>query len=251
MRTCPKASRAEADSLRYPRQRTCPEDVWKIGCGCCMWWSRWIVAGLNAWSVTWSWNSRGRVIWSKSFACSPLGRLPDELRDAGIHVIAAAKGKGPDLSVMMALRAASRRAMHQIVHTHNPVANYYSCAAEFTSWRSLPIVNTRHNMGASNPNDRREKLFRVSMARTAKVAMVSPQVRKRFIDNNVVAAAKAAVVMNGIPLQRYVQARCTNEAAGACPAWHRRGRLRDRFGGAPGDGQEPRAASQRRGSIVL
>ena len=134
------------------------------------------------------------------------GAFANELRDAGIHVIAAAKGKGPDLSVMMALRAASRRAMHQIVHTHNPVANYYSCAAEFTSWRSLPIVNTRHNMGASNPNDRREKLFRVSMARTAKVAMVSPQVRKRFIDNNVVAAAKAAVVMNGIPLQRYVQA---------------------------------------------
>ena len=134
------------------------------------------------------------------------GAFASELRDAGIHVIAAAKGKGPDLSVLMALRAASRRARHQIVHTHNPVANYYSCAAELTSWRSLPIVNTRHNMGASNPDDRREKLFRISMARTAKVAMVSPQVCKRFIDNNVVAAAKAAVVMNGIPLQRYVQA---------------------------------------------
>jgi glycosyltransferase involved in cell wall biosynthesis len=130
----------------------------------------------------------------------------DELTGAGIPVIAANKQPGLDLSVLRTLRAASRRAGHQIVHTHNPVANYYACIAELTSWRSLPIVNTRHNMGASDPNDRREKLFRLSVARTSTVAMVSPQVSERFIKAGIVPAKKAAVVMNGIPLGRYVRA---------------------------------------------
>jgi glycosyltransferase involved in cell wall biosynthesis len=141
------------------------------------------------------------------------GAFAAELQDAGIRVVSANKRSGPDLSVLMALRDASRSARHQVVHTHNPVANYYTCAAELTSWRRLPIVNTRHNMGASDPNDRREKLFRLSVARTAKVAMVSPQVSQRFIDQGIVPAAKAAVVMNGIPLQRYVRSNASTRAS--------------------------------------
>ena len=141
------------------------------------------------------------------------GAFAAELQDAGIAVIAGNKRSGPDLSVLMALRGAARRAKHQVLHTHNPVANYYTCAAEITSWRRLPIVNTRHNMGASDPNDRREKLFRLSVARTAMVAMVSPQVSQRFIERGIVPAAKAAVVMNGIPLQRYVQSNPSTRAA--------------------------------------
>jgi glycosyltransferase involved in cell wall biosynthesis len=138
------------------------------------------------------------------------GAFASELTGSGIRVIAAAKTKGLDLSALRALRAASRSGQHQVVHTHNPVANYYTCAAELTSWRRLPIVNTRHNMGASNPNDRREKLFRLSVARTARVAMVSPQVSRRFISNGVVPERKAAVVMNGIPLDRYPLAGAAN-----------------------------------------
>lgn len=134
------------------------------------------------------------------------GAFASELTASGIRVIAAAKTKGLDLAVLRELRAATRSGRHHVVHTHNPVANYYTCAAELTSWRRLPIVNTRHNMGASNPDDRREKLFRLSVARTAKVAMVSPQVSRRFIANGVVPARKAAVVMNGIPLDRYLLA---------------------------------------------
>ena len=141
------------------------------------------------------------------------GAFGAELREAGVSVIAGNKRAGLDLSVLLALREATRRGGHQMVHTHNPVANYYTCAAELTSWRRLPIVNTRHNMGASNATDRREKLFRLSVARTAKVAMVSPQVSQRFIENGIVPAAKATVVMNGIPLHRYVQANPSTRAA--------------------------------------
>lgn len=141
------------------------------------------------------------------------GAFAAELEDAGIRVVAGNKRTGPDLAILFALRDTSRRSGNEVVHTHNPVANYYACAAELTSWHYRPIVNTRHNMGARNPNDRREKLFRLSVARTGKVAMVSPQVSKRFIDDGIVPAVKAVVVMNGIPLRRYVQANPSTRAA--------------------------------------
>jgi glycosyltransferase involved in cell wall biosynthesis len=141
------------------------------------------------------------------------GAFAPELRDAGINVSSAGKTRGPDLATLLALRAAVRRSGARVIHTHNPVANYYSCAAELTSWRRLPIVNTRHNMGASNPKDRREKLFRISLARTAKVAMVSPQVSGRFVNEGIVSANKAEVVMNGIPLDRYVVAQASSRGA--------------------------------------
>ena len=141
------------------------------------------------------------------------GAFAAELDDAGIGVIAAGKTRGPSLSVLAALRAVVRRSGHQIVHTHNPVANYYACAAELTSWRTRPVINTRHNMGASDPHDRREKLFRLSVARNARVAMVSPQVSLRFIADRIVPAAKATVVMNGIPVRRYVRAEVATRAA--------------------------------------
>ena len=141
------------------------------------------------------------------------GAFASELLDAGIRVTSASKSKGLDFSVLRALRETSRRAHIQLLHTHNPVANYYTCAAEIASWRRLSIVNTLHNMGAANSADRREKLFRISVARTAKVAMVSSQVSRRFIETGVVPAAKAVVVMNGIPLQRYVLADASNRAA--------------------------------------
>lgn len=147
------------------------------------------------------------------FCIFSLGAFAEELQDAGIKVTAANKRVGPDLSALLGLRAAARDARHQMVHTHNPVANYYACTAELTSWRSLPIVNTRHNMGASNPGDRREKLFRWSVRRTSRVAMVSPQVSRRFVADGIVPAAKAAVVMNGIPLGRYLRPNGASRAA--------------------------------------
>jgi glycosyltransferase involved in cell wall biosynthesis len=134
------------------------------------------------------------------------GEFAADLLAAGLTVQIADKKPGLDLAAMGRLRAAARAGGHQVLHTHNPVANYYACMAMPLSWRSLPIVNTRHNMGARNPADRREQLFRWSMLRTAKVAMVSPQVSRKFVDARVVPQAKAAVVMNGIPIDRYLQA---------------------------------------------
>jgi glycosyltransferase involved in cell wall biosynthesis len=141
------------------------------------------------------------------------GEFAADLKAAGLAVHVAGKKPGLDLAAMGRLRATARAGRHEVLHTHNPVANYYACMAMPLSWRSLPIVNTRHNMGARNPADRREQLFRWSMVRTAKVAMVSPQVSRKFVDAGVVPAAKAAVVMNGIPVDRYVEANEVTRAA--------------------------------------
>ena len=141
------------------------------------------------------------------------GEFASDLKAAGLHVLVAGKRPGLDLTAMGRMRAAARNGGHEVVHTHNPVANYYACMAMPLSWHKWPIVNTRHNMGARNPADRREQLFRLSIMRTAKVAMVSPQVSRKFVDSGVVPQAKAAVVRNGIPINRYVQA--TDEARSA------------------------------------
>lgn len=140
------------------------------------------------------------------------GEFAADLKAAGLAVHVAGKKPGLDLAAMDRLRATARAGRHEVLHTHNPVANYYACMATPFSWRSLPIVNTRHNMGARNPADRREQLFRWSMLRTAKVAMVSPQVSRKFVDAGVVPQAKAAVVMNGIPIDRYLEANETSRS---------------------------------------
>ena len=138
------------------------------------------------------------------------GEFSSDLKAAGLNVLVTGKQPGLDLKAMGRMRAVVRDGRHELVHTHNPVANYYACMAMPLSWNKWPIINTRHNMGARDPADLRERLFRWSIMRTAKVAMVSPQVSRKFVDSGVVPEAKAAVVMNGIPIDRYVPA--TDEA---------------------------------------
>jgi len=141
------------------------------------------------------------------------GEFASDLQTEGLSVLQADKQPGLDFAAMFRLRAAAHAGRHAVLHTHNPVANYYACMAMPLSWNRLPIVNTRHNMGAPDPTDRREQLFAWSMLRTAKVAMVSPQVSRKFVDARIVPQAKAAVVMNGIPTGRYLEANAENRAA--------------------------------------
>jgi glycosyltransferase involved in cell wall biosynthesis len=76
--------------------------------------------------------------------------------------------------------------------------NYYGCAARLLSGLSIPIVNTRHDMGSTRPGDRREKLYRLSVPLTRLAVMVSQSVRDRFVAAGVVPARKARVILNGI-----------------------------------------------------
>ncbi len=142
--------------------------------------------------------------WSVEVFCLfSQGAFAKELFDAGIRVSCGGKRKGLDFAVLSKLRDVARSGGYRLIHTHNPVANYYTCMTALFAWRRFIVVNTRHNMGAQNAADRREKLFRISLLRTAVVVMVSDQVRIRFVGDNIVPDRKAAVIMNGIPVGRY------------------------------------------------
>jgi glycosyltransferase involved in cell wall biosynthesis len=102
----------------------------------------------------------------------------------------------------------SERALY---HSHSMMPNYYACAARLLAGLSIPVVNTRHDMGSTRPGDLRETLYRLSVPLTRVAVMVSQTVRDRFVAGDIVPARKARVVLNGIhtdcpqvdvPLQR-------------------------------------------------
>lgn len=129
------------------------------------------------------------------------GVLAPELRAAGIHVSCLHKRPGVDLRAIAALRALYRSERVDIVHSHNAVANYYAAAAAVGS--TVRLVNTRHGMGAQ-ASGRKERLFKLSVARTDAVVAVCRAARKMFAANRLAPDAKLQVVLNGIDLQGQV-----------------------------------------------
>ncbi|HEX7770287.1 MAG TPA: glycosyltransferase, partial [Dokdonella sp.] len=98
------------------------------------------------------------------------GALAGELDAIGVPVIACGKRRG------LALRALARLRRHvvahgsRILHTHNAAAHYHAVLA--TAGLGLRTINTRHGMGALDAASRRERLYRLSLQRTAVVATV-------------------------------------------------------------------------------
>src|SRR5690606_34290419 len=129
------------------------------------------------------------------------GGFRDALEAAGVPVTVAGKSRTFDLRVLRLLRTSVAGA--DIVHSHNFVPNYYAATALLGLRRRPRLVNTCHNMGTRLDNRRLRLLYRCSLRRTARVAMVGEQVRQRFVDGGIVPAPLAATVLNGIPVQRF------------------------------------------------
>jgi glycosyltransferase involved in cell wall biosynthesis len=126
--------------------------------------------------------------------------LAPELRHAGIATTAFGKAGGLDVRTVRGVRSALRRQGAQVLHTHNPAAQYYGALAAL----ALPVVvvNTRHGMGNAPFNVRREVIYRVSLARAAAVALVCASAARDFVRHRVVPRGKAKVVPNGIRLEQ-------------------------------------------------
>lgn len=125
------------------------------------------------------------------------GLLAPELREAGIAVRCAGKRSGIDLAALGNLRAHARQMRAGIVHSHNAVSNYYCAAALLGT--AIPLVNTRHGMGAGAAA-RKERFYRMSLRRTAAVAAVCDAARLAFASDGLAPPAKLHVVRNGIEL---------------------------------------------------
>jgi glycosyltransferase involved in cell wall biosynthesis len=125
------------------------------------------------------------------------------LEAAGVPVVVGAKRGTLDIAVLRRLRAAVSACRIDVIHTHNFVPNYYAALATFAAPRRPVLVNTVHNMGTRLAQRRLRWLYRWSLTRTARVAMVGAQVRDHFVGAGIVSAARASTVLNGIPVERF------------------------------------------------
>lgn len=150
------------------------------------------------------------------FSIAGGGSFEADLDAAGVRVVVAGKRHTFDIGVLRALRGAAACCDADVIHTHNFVPNYYAALALIWPLRRRPVlVNTCHNMGSRLANRRLRWLYRLSLLRTARVAMVGMQVRERFVDRGIVSAERSAVVLNGIPTKRYASGPTARAAARA------------------------------------
>lgn len=139
----------------------------------------------------------------------------DALESAGIPVTVGGKRRTLDLRVLRALRQAATGHGIDILHTHNFVPNYYAATAMLGTRHRHAIVNSCHNMGTRLSNARLRGLYRLSLRRTARVAMVGAQVHGRFTADGIVDPARAVTVLNGIPVGRFSPGEARRRAARA------------------------------------
>lgn len=137
------------------------------------------------------------------------------LEDAGVAVIVGNKQGTLDRNVLARLRQTLIDHSIDILHTHNFVPNYYAALASFALPRSPMLVNTCHNMGTRLGNRRLRWLYRASLLRTSRVALVGDQVRDHLVGSGIVPAPRAATVLNGIPVQRFDNSPPLRQAARA------------------------------------
>lgn len=122
------------------------------------------------------------------------------LETAGIPVIQGGKRSTADLGVLRALWQGVCEA--DIVHAHNFVPNYY-CAAALLAASRKPLVLTCHDMGFRLRDRKLRLLFRLSLARTTRVAMVSRQVLDHYLASGMIDSDAADVILNGIDTSRF------------------------------------------------
>lgn len=127
--------------------------------------------------------------------------LKAELQQAGIEVIEGHKRASLDRGALSLLRRTLRQQRAHIVHAHNFVPNYHAALAGLGL--SARQVCTLHDMGSRLVNPRLRRLFKLSLLRTHQVAMVGSQVHRQHTGSGLVPSARAHVVLNGIPVERF------------------------------------------------
>lgn len=125
------------------------------------------------------------------------------LEQAGVPVIVGNKQGTLDLRVLKLLRRTVRTQGIQTVHAHNFVPSYYAAFALIGLRPSVAQVVTCHDMGTRLANRRLRTLFKWSVGRSQRVAMVGKQVCERFVSSGVVPGNKACTVLNAVPIEHF------------------------------------------------
>lgn len=155
--------------------------------------------------------ARGHAV--SVFSIAATEGLKGELQSAGISVIEGHKQRSLDRQTLASLRACVTASKADIVHAHNFVPNYHAALATLGLGASL--ICTLHDMGTRLQNRKLRTLFKLSLWRTASVAMVGAQVHQQHVGSGLIAARKAHTVLNGIPVERFHEANTTRASARA------------------------------------
>jgi glycosyltransferase involved in cell wall biosynthesis len=134
------------------------------------------------------------------FSINATQGLVPELIAAGVPVIQGNKQGTLDLHVLRTLRRAARDLRADVVHAHNFVPNYYAATALLGMWRTPVQVGTCHDMGQRLQQRQLRWMYKASLLRTRRVAMVGQQVHSRFVGQGYVKPQHAVTVMNGVPV---------------------------------------------------
>lgn len=126
-----------------------------------------------------------------------------ELEDNGVPVFMGHKQGTLDLAVLRRMRQQVRERSLQFMHAHNFVPNYYAATALLGLAGHCALVGTAHDMGMRLGQRKLRWMYKASLMRTARVAMVGRQVHDRFVGGGIIDAKRAVTVLNGIPVARF------------------------------------------------
>lgn len=126
-----------------------------------------------------------------------------ELEDNGVPVFMGHKQGTLDLAVLRRMRQQVRERSLQFMHAHNFVPNYYAATALLGLAGHCALVGTAHDMGMRLGQRKLRWMYKASLMRTARVAMVGRQVHDRFVGDGILDARRAVTVLNGIPVMRF------------------------------------------------
>lgn len=137
------------------------------------------------------------------------GELFDEAVSKNIECIVCDKKKGIDISALFKLFKTIYIFKPDIIHTHNAVANYYIYYSTYFN-NKICLINTRHGMGAKNPNSKRERFFNKSLAKTNFVVAVCIAAKLKLINDAIVLKEKCVVICNGIKVKDFEKIKNNN-----------------------------------------
>lgn len=158
---------------------------------------------------------RGRGHGVTVFSINTTNGLLPELKAAGIPVVIGGKSGSVDLVTLGSLRRTVRDGKIEVVHAHNFVPNYYAACALLGVSRRPALVGTCHDMGNRLSNRKLRWMYRLSLLRTNRVAMVGQQVHDRYVASGLIKRSSAETVLNGIPVQRFASSPARRHAGRA------------------------------------
>lgn len=137
------------------------------------------------------------------------GELAEELKDKGIAVFNCQLNTIPKLQAIKQLKKYLTDLKPDVIHTHNPVSNYYTIVAKPYGCQAI-IVNTRHGMGVGNEVFRnfyyfkRECIFKLSTFLSTYTVTVCLAAKQQFIRSKILSDRKTHVIYNGIHIDKSV-----------------------------------------------